>query len=127
MTLSEFIKKWSPQISEKQRQAFMDDAAEMFTPPDNAIWVESVISHRDTRPVVSVRLGSYSFQVSPDDARKIGRDFYEVAGGAENDAFLFQRLTASGAPPEAAFSLIRELRDWRKSRMNQPLVSYKAQ
>ncbi len=128
MTLTEFLKKWAPQISEKQKQAFMNDAAEMLKPPENTIWVETVISHRDTRPVVGVRLGPFGFQVSPDDARKIGRDFYEAAGGAEADAFLFQELTGQAKlPPEAAFGLINKLREWRGSRINQPLASYTKQ
>src|SRR5262252_9731567 len=93
MTLTEFLKKWSPQITLKQQQAFISDAAEMLKPPESMIWIETTISHRDMRPIVTVRMGGFSFQVDPDSARKIGRDFYEAAGGAEADSFLFQSLT----------------------------------
>jgi hypothetical protein len=128
MTLTEYLKKWLPRQPEKDKEEFIQDAKSMLDPPDSAIWVESTISHRDTRPVVTVRMGPYSFQVSPEDARKIGRDFYEVAGGAENDAFLFQTLTGKlGLPPQVAFALINELREWRSSRMNQPAASFTPQ
>lgn len=129
MTLTDFLKKWLPRQAPSERDQFITDAKDMLEPPpDNAIWVESVISHRDARPVVSVRIGPYAFQVSSDDARKIGRDFYEVAGGAENDAFLYQKLTGDlKLPPQHAYALIGELREWRSSRINQPAVSYKAQ
>ena len=127
LTLTEFLKKWAPQISAKQKDAFIQDAAQMLEAPENAIWLESVISHQDTRPIVGVRIGPYGFQLSPEDARKVGRDFYEVADGAEADAFLFQKLTSGGAPPAKAYALIAELRIWRGSRMNQPLASYTKQ
>ena len=128
MTLTDFLKKWLPRVLASERDPFIKDAKDMLEPPSNEIWVESVISHRDQRPIVGVRMGSYAFQVSPDEARKIGRDFYEVAGGAENDAFLYQKLTGDmKLPPEAAYLLIGELREWRSSRINQPAVSYKAQ
>jgi hypothetical protein len=128
MTITDFLKKWMPRVLKSERDELIKDAKDMLEPPDNAIWVESVISHRDQRPIVGVRMGSFAFQVSPEDARKIGRDFYEVAGGAENDAFLFQKLTGDlKLPPEAAYALINELRDWRSSRINQPAASYKPQ
>lgn len=127
MSLTDFLKKWLPRFSGPARDEFISDAKGMLEPPDSVIWVESVISSRDARPIVGVRLGSFAFQVSPDDARKIGRDFYEVAGGAENDAFLFQRLTGEPMklPPGTAYALINDLREWRKSRINQPAESYK--
>jgi hypothetical protein len=125
MSLTDFLKKWLHDQAPSKRDEFIRDAKDMLEPPDNAIWVESVISHRDARPVVGVRIGPYGFQVSPDDARKIGRDFYEVAGGAENDAFLYQKLTGDlKLPPEHAYALIGQLREWRASRINQPAVSY---
>jgi hypothetical protein len=128
MTLTEFLKKWLPDQAPTKRDEFLRDAKSILDPPDSTIWVESVISHRDARPVVGVRMGTFAFQVSPEDARKIGRDFYEVAGGAENDAFLFQKLTGDmNLPPEAVGVLIGELREWRSSRMNQPAASYKPQ
>ncbi|MGA7236086.1 MAG: hypothetical protein WBY44_10425 [Bryobacteraceae bacterium] len=128
MTLTEYLKKWLPRQPAKDKDEFIKDSKSMLDPPDSVIWVESVISHRDTRPVVGVRIGPFAFQVSPEDARKIGRDFYEVAGGAENDAFLFQTLTGKvGLPPETAFALINELREWRSSRLNQPPASFTAQ
>jgi hypothetical protein len=117
MTHQEFMKKWLPEMPQRKQEKFLADFAEMLKPPENTIWVESVISHRDTRPVVSVRIGDYSFQVSPDDARKIGRDFYEVAGGAEMDAVMFQYLTGQvGLEPEKAFAAIMHLRKWRDDR-----------
>jgi hypothetical protein len=128
MTLTDFLKKWLPRVLPSERDSFLKDAKDMLEPPDNMIWVESVISHRDQRPIVGVRIGQFAFQVSPEDARKIGRDFYEVAGGAENDAFLFQKLTGDlNLPPEAAYALIHELREWRSSRINQPAASYQKQ
>ena len=128
MTLTDFLKKWLHDQAPSKRDEFIRDTKDMLEPPDNMIWVESIISHRDSRPVVGVRMGSYEFQVSPEEARKIGRDFYEIAGGAENDAFLFQKLTVDmKLPPEAAYALIAELREWRSSRINQPAASYKAQ
>lgn len=106
----------------------MNDAKALLEPPDSVIWVETIISGRDARPLVGVRLGDYAFQVSPDDARKIGRDFYEVAGGAENDAFLFQKLTNDmQLPPEVAFALINDLRNWRASRINKLTAEAKIQ
>jgi len=128
MTLTNFLKKWLQDQAPSKRDEFIRDATDLLKPPDSMIWVESVISHRDARPIVGVRIGQFSFQVSPEDARKIGRDFYEVAGGAENDAFLFQKLTGDlKLPPEAAYALINELREWRSSRINQPAASYAKQ
>jgi hypothetical protein len=128
MTLTDYFKKWLPRMKSSEREEFISDTKGMLDPPENTIWVETVISGRDTRPIVGVRIGPYAFQVSPEDARKIGRDFYEVAGGAENDAFLFQTLTTKlELPPQVAFALINELREWRTSRINQPLESLKVQ
>jgi hypothetical protein len=127
MPLTDFLKKWIPRVLKSEKDDFINDARRLLEAPDNEIWVESIISHRDQRPIVGVRIGPFAFQVSVDDARKIGRDFYEVAGGAENDAFLFQTLTGGKMklPPEVAYALINELRDWRSSRINQPAASYK--
>jgi hypothetical protein len=128
MTLNDYFKKWLPRMKSSEREEFISDTKGMLDPPENTIWVETVISGRDTRPIVGVRIGPYAFQVSPEDARKIGRDFYEVAGGAENDAYLFQTLTTKlELPPHVAFALINELREWRSSRINQPLESVKVQ
>lgn len=117
MTSQEFLKKWIQDVPQRLRDRFIADYAEMMRPPESEIWVESVISHRDSRPVVSVRLGSYSFQISPEQARKIGRDFYEVAGGAEMDALMFQYFTNEvGVEPEKVFAAIAHLRKWREDR-----------
>lgn len=128
MNLTDFLKKWLSRQAPSERDEFMHDAKGLLEPPDSVIWVESVISHRDQRPVVGVRMGTFAFQISPEEARKIGRDFYEIAGGAENDAFLFQKLTGDmGLPPAAVYALINELREWRSSRINQPAASYSRQ
>lgn len=128
MTLTEFLKKWLPVQQAADRQLFMEDAKAILEPPDSVIWVETIISSRDARPIVGVRMGSFGFQITPDEARKIGRDFYEVAGGAENDAFLFQKLTGDvKLSVEVAYALINELREWRSSRINQPSPSAKTQ
>lgn len=104
-------------MPQRKQDKFIEDFGQMMKPPDNNIWVESIISHRDTRPIVSVRIGEYSFQVDPDTARKIGRDFYEVAGGAEMDAVMFQYLTGEvQLEPEKAFAAIAHLRRWRDDR-----------
>lgn len=128
MTMTDFLKKWVQRMPARDRDQFINDTKDMLEPPEGAIWVESIISSRDSRPVVGVRLGPFNFQVSPEDARKIGRDFYEVAGGAENDAFLFQTITSElKLPPENAYALISKLREWRGSRINQPSESMKVQ
>lgn len=128
MNLTDFLKKWLPRVLKSERDELMLEAKALLEPPDNAIWVESIISHRDQRPLVGVRIGPYAFQLSPDDARSMARQFYEIAGGAENDAFLLQKLTGDmKLPPEVVYSLINELREWRESRINQPVESYKPQ
>lgn len=117
MTTQDFLKKWMPELPQRKQEKFLSEFAEMMQPPDGTIWVESVISHRDTRPIVSVRMGSFSFQISPGEARKIGRDFYEVAGGAEMDAVLFQYFTSEvGMDKETVFTAIAYLRKWRQDR-----------
>jgi hypothetical protein len=127
MTFTDFLKKWSAKVPLSERHSFVQDASRMMEPPETTMFVESTISSQDTRPIVTIRYGSYVFQVSPDEARKIGRDFYEVAGGAEADAFLFQKLTEMGMEANNVFVLINKLRDWRGSRMNQPAASPKKQ
>lgn len=117
MTEQEFLKRWLPEMPQRKQEKFIEDFRELMKAPDNNIWVESIISHRDTRPIVSVRMGPYSFQISPDDARKIGRDFYEVADGAEMDAVMFQYFTAEvGLEAEQVFAAIAHLRKWRDDR-----------
>ena len=68
-------------------------------------------------PRVDVRLGPYSFQADPEDARKIARDLLEVAGGAETDAFVYQELVGRlKLEPRVVLRFIAEMRNWRIER-----------
>src|ERR1051326_3962397 len=92
MTSQTFLKKWLMEQAPTRRDDFIADVVALLTPPDHAIWVESTGSHRDLRGLVTVKIGTYSFQVEPPEARKIGRDFLEAAHACELDAFLYQFL-----------------------------------
>ena len=118
VTLNEYMQKWLPDQAPSKREEFLRDTGELMKPPDDAIWVSSTVSHRDLRPVVDVRVGSFSFQISPDEARKIGRDFYEVAGGAEMDAICYQYFTGQvGLDQNVVAGFLADLRKWRDEHM----------
>lgn len=115
MTSQEFLKKWMNDQAPSRRDEFLKDVVEMLKPPDQMIWVESVVSHRDFRPVINCKMGHYNFQVDPPEARKIGTDFLDVAHAAEVDSFLYQFFAAEHEMPmEHVGQLVAMFRHWRE-------------
>jgi hypothetical protein len=117
MTLQEFLKTWIADQAPSKRDQFIDDVRGLVDPPERQISIESVLTSRDLEPRVDVRIGPYSFQADPEEARKIARDLLEVAGGAETDAFVYHELVANlKLAPQPVLRFIAEMRNWRNER-----------
>lgn len=115
MTLSKFMQKWREIIPKESFEDMIKDLQEMFQPPEGKIWVETTVSHRDLRPLLSVKLGKYQFQINPEMARKLGTNFLDVAHAAELESYLYQFFCGEqGVPREQVGQLVAHFRQWRE-------------
>jgi hypothetical protein len=69
---ADFLNKWLAVIPAAQQAAFYAELTALVTPPDKHISVESFVSDLDGRRMVLVRLGPYVWDVSPEEAIRIG-------------------------------------------------------
>jgi len=128
MTLSKFFQKHKESIKPGAFDEMLADLTEMMKPPDDMVWVESTVSHRDMRPLVSVKFGKYQFQVAPAAAREIGQHFLEAAQAAEMDAYLFQFFSGEqGIDFNQVGMMVAHFRHWReeKAKLNEPAAGTK--
>lgn len=129
---SEFAKKYAELLGPVARAEFIEDLGALMRPPEDKIWMEAIITP-DLRPIVNCRMGDYSFQVGPEQARQLGRNFFEIANFAEGDAFIFDFFSTmherSGLPkdPDVALQLLHAFRQWRDQRSAAPVISTKTQ
>ena len=114
-SINDFCKNWLPAIKPEHHNQFIQDVAALLKPPDNAVWVESTVN-RDFDPLITARMGTYSFQVAPEEARRIGRSFEDAATAAELDAFVYRFFAKIGLPQEGATAMVVELRAYRETR-----------
>lgn len=61
---------------------------------DGTLYTHSLVSHRTRSGKVHIAWGEQHGQVDPEDARKIGLQFFEVAEAAISDAAIFNMLTS---------------------------------
>jgi hypothetical protein len=114
--IQEFMENWLPAIKKEHHEMFIADVAALMKPPDDQVWVGSTVSSRTGDPLIDVRMGQYSFQVAPEEARRIGRSFEDAASAAELDAFVVAWFRKMEMPEEAAWHLITGLRQYRETR-----------
>jgi hypothetical protein len=110
------MKNWLPAVKKEHHEAFIADVAALMKPPDDQVWVGSTVSSRTGNPLIDVRMGQYSFQVAPEEARRIGRSFEDAASAAELDAFVVRFFRENEMSDEAARALITGLRHYRETR-----------
>ena len=123
-SINEFCKNWLPAIKPEHHKQFIQDVAALLKPPDDQVWVESTVN-RDFDPLITARMGSYSFQVAPEEARRIGRSFEDAASAAELDAFVFRFFAKIDLPVEAAVALVTELRQYRDTREKEEIERWR--
>jgi hypothetical protein len=115
MTSQDFLKKWLREQAPSRRDEFVAEVMELLKAPDSKIWVESTVSHRDMRGLVTVKMGPYSFQLDPQEARKIGTDFLDVAHACELDAYCYQFFGQEmDVPLEQVGMMVAHFREWRE-------------
>ena len=78
------------------------------------LFIVSLVSNRDQKPRIEMKLGELRTQMSADAAMDVAKNIIECSMGAYADAFLFNFITQKlGQPKEIAAQLLQEFRIYR--------------
>jgi hypothetical protein len=97
---------------------FVDDA------DPGTIWVSSIVSHKTHEGMVQVQWEGKGGQMSPEQARQMGQQFFETAEAAESDSIVYQILHGFDSPDNEimAVNMIATMREIREKRRIAAMV-----
>ena len=121
MTLQQFMQTWLARIAPSDKERFIADAAALCKPPENTIWVGTLLSLRTGEGLVELKLGPYSFQTDVQSARKIAGDILDAFTAAEGDEAIYHLVCGEkmGLSPEAGAAVLADIRQYREQRARQ--------
>jgi hypothetical protein len=76
---ADFLNKWLAVIPAGQQAALYAELTALLTPPETHVRVEPFTSETTGRRIVLVKLGAYTFDLSPEEAIRLGHDFMKAA------------------------------------------------
>ena len=82
------------------------------------VWVRSMYGHRTREPGVTMAMPAGEMvQMTPGEARQLGRQLVEAAEAAISDAFIVEYFAEHiNIKEEMIFKLLADFREWRERR-----------
>lgn len=82
---------------------------------DRDLLFESMVSQRTQQPMVRIMWGEQEGQLTSEEARETAMKLWDVAHGADADAFVFSFFTDNlNIPKEKMYGLLQEFREYRE-------------
>jgi hypothetical protein len=90
---------------------------------DTHVFVDGIVSARDTEPYVRLMVNGEKAQLTVADAHKIATDLVKVAARTEADAMVLAFFTSQDFPPGAGAAIMQEFRWFRERQDKKPVAS----